>query len=522
MTRMYKKIFIILLLFCGMSFSYAQYYKNPVISGFHPDPSVCRVGSDFYLVNSSFGYFPGVPLFHSKDLINWEQIGNCLSRPSQVNLSKASTGGGIYAPTIRYDNGTFYMITTNVSDKGNFIIHTKNPQGEWSDPVWIKQKGIDPSLYFEDGKCFLVSNPDNGISLCQINPMTGEQLTESKLIWNGTGGRYPEGPHIYKKDNWYYLLISEGGTEYGHKLTIARSRNIDGPYLANPSNPILTHINMNAQSNPIQGTGHGDIVEAGDGSFWLVCLAFRPQSGNNHVIGRETYLAPVRWDKKAWPVINGDGTISLQMDVPTLPLYPFASKPEKTFFNSEKLGHEWIYLLNPKPENYSIASNHLRLKTTPTSLDSNESPTFVGRRQEHIDFTVSTSVKLCKGKYKDETGFTVYMTNDSHYDIYLKKEKDEKQSVELRYKLGALTHIEKTVNVPDGVIFLQIKGNKDYYSFAFSTNGKEYVDMGKMDTRYLSSETAGGFTGVILGLYSVGNPSSNAYGEFDYFDYKGI
>ena len=269
-------------------------YKNPVIPGFHPDPSVCRVGDDYYLVNSSFGYFPGVPLFHSRDLINWEQIGNCLTRSSQLSLKNASLlWGGIYAPTIRYNDGMFYMITTNMSDKGNFIVHTDNPADEWSDPVWLKQGGIDPSLYFEDGKCYMVSNPDNGINLCQIDPLTGTQLTESKVIWNGTGGRYPEGPHIYKKDNWYYLLISEGGTEYGHKITIARSRNIYGPYLENPSNPILTHINMNAQNNPIQGTGHADIVEATDSSYWMVCLAFRSQTGCHHLLVHETYLAYV-------------------------------------------------------------------------------------------------------------------------------------------------------------------------------------------------------------------------------------
>lgn len=226
------------------------------------------------------------------------------------------------------------MITTNVSDKGNFLVHTTDPRGEWSEPVWLKQGGIDPSLYFEDDKCYLVSNPGVGIYLCEINPKTGEQLNESKRIWNGTGGRHPEGPHIYKKDGWYYLLISEGGTEYGHKVTIARSRDIDGPYEENPANPILTHINKNAQNSPIQGTGHADLIQAPDGSWWMVCLAFRPQSGNHHLLGRETFLAPVRWDKNAWPVVNGDGTIALQMDVPTLPQYPLAPKPARTDFKT--------------------------------------------------------------------------------------------------------------------------------------------------------------------------------------------
>ena len=287
-------------------------YQNPVIAGFHPDPSVCRVGDDFYLVNSSFQYFPGVPIFHSRDLVHWQQIGHVLTRPSQLPLKNASTGGGIYAPTIRHDGERFYMITTNVSDKGNFLVHATDPRGPWSEPVWIEQGGIDPSLYFEDGKCYLVSNPDNCIHLCQIDPLTGRQLTESRRIWTGTGGRYPEGPHIYKKDGWYYLLISEGGTEYGHKVTIARSRHIDGPYTGNPANPILTHINQNAENNPIQGVGHADMVQAHDGSWWLVCLGFRTQNGQHHVLGRETFLAPVAWNEDGWPVVNGDGLCFVQ------------------------------------------------------------------------------------------------------------------------------------------------------------------------------------------------------------------
>lgn len=196
-----KNIGILLCLWACMAYeTFAQGYKNPVIPGFHPDPSVCKAGDDYYLVNSSFQYFPGVPLFHSKDLVNWEQIGNCLTRESQLDLTGANSGSGIFAPTIRYHQGRFFMITTNISGKGNFLVHTTDPKGEWSDPVWLEQGGIDPSLYFEDDKCYMVSNPDGYINLCEIDPITGKQLTASKRIWNGTGGRYPEGPHIYKKD----------------------------------------------------------------------------------------------------------------------------------------------------------------------------------------------------------------------------------------------------------------------------------------------------------------------------------
>ncbi|MBQ3361089.1 MAG: glycoside hydrolase family 43 protein, partial [Prevotella sp.] len=213
-----KRAIILLTVFLCALASSAQQLRNPIIPGFHPDPSVCRVGDDFYLVNSSFQYFPGVPIFHSKDLVNWQQIGNVLDRESQLPLKGTSSWLGIYAPTIRYHEGTFYMITTNVGNGGNFMVTAKNPAGPWSEPIWLEQQGIDPSLWFENGKCYMVSNPDNTIMLCEIDPVTGKQLTESKALWRGTGGRYPEGPHLYKKDSYYYLLISEGGTELAHRL----------------------------------------------------------------------------------------------------------------------------------------------------------------------------------------------------------------------------------------------------------------------------------------------------------------
>ncbi|WP_423126945.1 glycoside hydrolase family 43 protein [Gaoshiqia sp. Z1-71] len=497
-------------------------YQNPVIPGFHPDPSVCKAGDDFYLVTSTFEYFPGVPVFHSKDLVNWEKIGHCLTRPSQLNLKNVWPSGGIFAPTIRYHEGTFYMITTNVSDKGNFIVHTQDPAGEWSDPVWLKQKGIDPSLYFEGDKCYLTSNPGNCIYLSEIDPMTGEQLSESKAIWTGTGGRYPEAPHIYKKDGWYYLLISEGGTEYGHKVTIARSKNIDGPYDSNPANPILTHINVNAQSSPIQGTGHADLIQANDGSWWMVFLAFRPQSGLHHMLGRETFLAPVRWDKNAWPVVNGDGTVGLNMDVPTLPLQPFPKVSYSTDFNENKLGFEWNYLRNPVNENYSLSERkgYLRLKATPVSLDDLDSPTFVGRRQEHIDFTATATMELFDAQEGDESGITVFMSNTSHYDLFVKQSATGERVLSLRYRLGALTHTACEISVPEGNVYLQVHGDKDYYSFAYSTDGENFEPLDKVDVRYISSETVGGFTGIYLALFATSSAeSSKAYADFDKFEY---
>ena len=511
---------ILLLSYCAIAG--AQGYKNPILSGFHPDPSICRVGDDFYLVNSSFEFFPGVPIFHSRDLINWKQIGHCLTRNSQLPLEKAGISQGIYAPTIRYNDGTFYMITTNISDKGNFIVHTKDPAGEWSEPVWLEQKGIDPSLYFENGRCYLTSNPDNMIYLYEIDLKTGKQLSESKALWAGTGGRYPESPHIYKKDNWYYLLISEGGTEYGHKVTIARSRNIDGPYDSNPANPILTHANLNAQTNPIQGTGHGDLVQAGDGSWWMVCLGFRPQSGLHHMLGRETFLAPVRWDKDAWPVVNGNGTIGLDMTVPTLPQKKIKEVPADNDFNNSKLGLEWNFLRNPKTENYSLSAKKgaLRLKPETITLDEIASPTFVGRRQEHIDFTATSTVELFGAK-DDRAGMTVYMNNVAHYDLFIKEDKNGKNQLFLEYRMGSILTKAAVIDLPSEKVTLQVKGDNDFYHFSYSLDGTTFNALGKADVKFISSETAGGFTGIYLGLFAVSSqPNPSGHADFYDFNYK--
>ena len=513
---------LFLLLFTALSCFAQESYKNPIISGFYPDPSVCRVNDDYYLVNSTFHYFPGVPLFHSKDLIHWEQIGNCLSRPSQLNLSNTGPSGGIYAPTIRYHDGIFYMITTNVSAKGNFMVTTSDPRGEWSEPICLRQGGIDPPLYFEDGKCYMTSIPGYGISLCEIDPQTGEQLTETVKIWNGTGGRYPEGPHIYKKDGWYWLLIAEGGTEYGHKVTIARSRDIYGPYESNPANPILTHINMNAQSNPIQGIGHADFVQAHDNSWWVVCLGFRPQSGLHHLLGRETLLAPVSWEENAWPVVNGDGTLALSMNCPTLPQTAPAAQQIRTTFNGISFGPEWNWLYNPVESNYSLTARpgFLRLKATPVQLDDPGSPTFIGRRQQHIACEVTTALSLAHSSVDDEAGLTVYMTHEYHYDLYLKQLSANKQAVVLSYRLGRLKHIEKEVEIPSGIVSLRVDTRSDDYTFYYSIDGNKFHELGKMDTRFISSETAGGFTGVYFGLFAQGEANTTGGADFEWLDYR--
>lgn len=503
--------------------SLAQGYRNPVIAGFHPDPSICRVDSDYYLVNSSFEYFPGVPLFHSRDLVNWEQIGHVLNRKSQLDLSNCCPSGGIYAPTIRYNDGTFYMITTNITGRGNFLVFTKDPRGNWSDPIWLEQKGIDPSLYFEENKCYMVSNPDGAIWLCEIDPQTGKTLSPSTKIWTGTGGRYPEGPHIYHKDNFYYLMISEGGTEYGHKVTIARSKNIYGPYEANPNNPILTHINQNAENNSIQGTGHADLIQAHDGSWWAAFLGFRPQMGSHHLLGRETFMAPVIWDKDGWPVINGNGTVNERMNVKTLAQHLYTVDYDSDFRNST-LGLEWNYLYNPIESNYSLSEHkgYLRLHPSKSRLDGGRTPTFVGRRQTDMVFKATTRMEL-HTQQGSRFGISAYMSPQAHYDLVVENNDGVHNQLQLAYRIGKLNHLEAVCQLPDSAVYLQIRGTKDAYSFYYSINGKEYQKVGEMDTRYLSSETMGGFTGVYIGLFGDSyQKDSLSYADFDWVRYMAV
>lgn len=498
-------------------------YSNPVISGFHPDPSICRVEDDYYLVTSTFEFFPGVPVFHSKDLIHWDQIGYCLTRDNQLPLDKCPASGGIYAPTLRYHDGVFYMITTNVTGGGNFIVKSEDPAGEWSDPIWVETSGIDPDLYFENGKVYTCgTDGKNGIQLNEIDIKTGKKIGNTRHIWRGTGGRYAEGPHIYKKDDLYYLLISEGGTEYGHKITIARSKELAGPYISNPANPILTHADELKQDSPIQGTGHADIIQAHDGSWWMVCLAFRPAVRRHHILGRETFLAPVVWNKNSWPVVNGNGTIDMEMNVKTLPQVITKKEMGRNEFDGPELGLDWNFLRNPHPENYSfdVKKGFLSLSPTKTGLYDADSPTFVGRRQEHFNFEASTTLIFDPLKSTDEAGLSILMNNTHYYTISLSRVKDSR-ILSVRSKLGSFSFlVGEEVKLKDGPVKLKVEGTKDYYTFSYSQGKQEFIPLAKCDTYFLSSETAGGFTGVYIGLFASGNgEDTKTKAHFDWFEY---
>jgi len=365
-------------------------------------------------------------------------------------------------------------------------------------------------------------NINEGIHLSEIDIKTGKLLTRPKNIWIGTGGRYPEGPHIYKKDGFYYLMIAEGGTEFGHKETIARSKYIDGPYVSNPANPILTHINMNAETSPIQGVGHGDLVQTQDSSWFIVAHAFRQFNGHQ-ILGRETFLAPVRWDKNAWPVVNGNGTVSYDMETTFLPAIitenAYYSKDE---FTETKLGLEWNYLNNPIEVNYSLSQRkgYLRLIGNDSTLSRLPSVTFIGRRQQHFDFIATTNIDFVPKSNNEEAGITLFKDAANHFDLTIKS-LGNRRMIALNYNIGLIHHIEKEIPLQNGTVILSVTGTQEYYQFAFSQNGQPFVKMGEADTRYLSSVTVGGFSGVYIGLYATGNGQiSRSPADFDWFMYK--
>lgn len=490
-------------------------YENPVISGFHPDPSVCRVGDDFYLVNSTFQFFPGVPVFHSQDLIHWELIGHCLTRRSQIALGEAEAGGGIYAPTIRYHDGTFYMIVTNVTSGGNLIVTATNPAGPWSDPVWVNQDGIDPTLFWDEETCYYVGTSQGSIVLFEIDPTTGEHLTETKPIWKGTGGRWPEGPHLYKKDGWYYLLIAEGGTELAHCVTIGRSRNIWGPYEGCPDNPLLTHCSLAGQDSIIQGLGHSDLVQAADGSWWAVCLGFRWPVGSHHLLGRETFLVPVTWEKGQWPVYNNRQPLSTDMQCPTLPQVLLAEpSPTMTFssatadkpFAEGRFDLRLNFLCNPVEENYSLTAREgwLRLTAGEKNLDEAGPSTFIGARQTAISQIARTVIDGSGLKEGGRAGLTVYMGSRYHYDVAIVR-KGGRYVAQMLYRLGNMAHVEKEVVLDGPTAQLVVEAEPGIYRL--NVNGGQVT---VMDAHFLSSETAGGFTGIYFGAFCDGAPGSTA------------
>jgi beta-xylosidase len=501
-------------------------YDNPVISGFHPDPSVCRVGDDYYLVCSSFEYFPGLPLFHSRDLVHWEQIGNVLDRPGQLPLPLpgAKASGGLYAPTIRHHGGRYWVVNTNIDGGGNFIVSAERPEGPWSDPVWIDLSGIDPDLAWEeDGTCWCAfSGPEGGINTARIDPAEGKVLEGPFATWSGSGLKYPEAPHLYRIGDWWYLLIAEGGTERGHSVSVARGRSPRGPWEGAPANPLLSH---SGSARSIQNTGHADLVQAPDGSWWMVLLGVRPRgfTPDVHVLGRETFLTPVEWDAEGWPVV---APVPGSHPAPGGAWHPVPALPARDDFDAPALAPHWISPFTRPEGSWSLTERPglLTLTATGATLD-RPGYTFVGRRQQHHDCRVSAEIDPGTGC----GGLSVRLDEAHHYELEVGN-----GEVRVVARIGPLRQTVAGRPAPPGPLTLTVAirthdlvpaspeltdgGTTGPDTLAFWLGDPDAADselLAELDGRYLSTEVACGFTGRVIGMYATEGAVA-----FDWFEYS--
>jgi len=474
-------------------------YENPVLPGFHPDPTVCRVDGTFYLATSSFEYFPGVPLYRSENLADWEPIGHALTRDSQLDVRGIGPSGGIFAPTLRHHDGTFYLVTTNVSGDGHFFVTADDPTGEWSDPTYVDAPGFDPDLFFEDGTCYFTyhdEDTDNPVRQAELDVETGE-LGEPRTIWTGFRDPHVEAPHIVERDGTYHLLLAEGGTHAGHMVVAARADDPTGPYEGCPDNPVLTHWGLPRAD--IRAVGHADIVEDENGQWWLVCLGIR-QRGPwplYHHLGRETFLAPVTWED-GWPVVNGGDPLEAEMAAP-LPgdrrTEPTSVERTDTAF-ADGLGVEWAFRRNPDRDRYETDADGLHLRGGPESLDE-PGATFVGRRQTAFDCRAELSLAFDPGD-GEEAGLAVVANERHHYQLGVTRQDGRREAV-VRLRIGDATDVVGRAPVGDPAE-LAVAADTDEYRFC--VDGDELASAA---TRYLSTEVATGFTGVFLGPYATGN-----------------
>jgi len=480
-------------------------YNNPILKGFNPDPSLCRVGADFYLVTSSFEFSPGVPIYHSKNLVNWELINYCLTDEVQLDLRGAKASGGIYAPTIRHHDGVFYMTTTNVSNGGNFIVHTKDIRGKWSAPIFVNQSGIDPSLLFDDGRCFYCSNgwdeESTFIQLSEINPLTGEFVREPVPICRGTGGIYPEAPHLYKIGEWYFLMLAEGGTQYGHMETIFRAKDPYGPYEPCSRNPILSHKDL--AGHPIQCTGHADIVDDQNGNYWCCFLGVRPLGAKRlHNLGRETFLAPVTWDGGGFPIIGNNGTAELCMEGPL----PAPALPEcidfYDDFASEEASLHYNYYGNQGLERFLRKDGCLHIDGRGACFSGSvSSPAFVGIRQKEFAVTAEAEVSLAALIDGTYVGITAFYNHSYHYDVHVTAE-DGRLFACLRKRVHDLEAVTAKIEIEKSdSVRLSIVSSAEIYTFF--CNGQE---IGSGLTVGLCTEQTWptSFTGTYFGMFAEG------------------
>ncbi len=496
-------------------------FRNPIIPGFHPDPSIVRVGKFYYLVNSTFGFYPGLPVFRSSDLVNWTQIGNAIDRPNMLDFTGLKINRAIFAPTIRHTAGRFYIINTCIDCGGNFIISAKNPAGPWSDPAFFPGfDGIDPDLFIDDdGSAWVASNgPPGGaprydghraLWLQQLDLRTLKLVGERQVIVDG--GVHPdrnpiwtEGPHIIKRDGWYYLFAAEGGTAGEHSETVYRARQVTGPYLPGSVNPILTQRDLPAgRPYPVYATGHADPVQDSKGRWWAVFLGTRPYSANLSNMGRETFLLPMEWRRGGWPLILPDKTA-----VPQAVRGPVRRGNRNHWrddFSATQLAPQWLMLRTPRERWFSLTArpDNLTLTPRPVDLSSTANPSFLAIRQQHQFAVVETELDFSGAQPGDRAGLAIFADEEHHFFL---GQQGGQIIVAVRNGSGDPAEgrtIAAVANPAAKALRLRITVDGPWLSFEYALPGGRWIMLlGKADGAFLASELSNQFTGTVIGPYA--------------------
>lgn len=506
-------------------------FYTPILQGCYPDPSICKKGNDYYLVCSSFAINPGVPIFHSTDLVNWKQIGHVLDRPSQLKVEDTGISAGVYAPTIRYNpnNDTFYMITTQFAGGfGNIIVKTKDPMQGWSDPIKLNFEGIDPSIFFDDnGKAYVVHNdaPEKAlyeghrvikvweydVEKDQIVPGTDKVIVNGgvdlskKPIWI-------EAPHLYKKDGKYYLMCAEGGTGGMHSEVIFIGNSPKGPFTPAPENPILSQRHLNAdRPDKVDWAGHADLVEGPDGKYYGVFLAIRPNNANQVNTGRETFILPVDWSS-TFPVFEGGmEPLKAKLKMPAgvtnqtgqNGFFPNGNFTYTEDFTSDTLDYRWVGIRGAREKFISTSPNGLTINPYDVNIKVVQPTSTLFYRQQHLNFTATTTLNYIPRSETDLAGITCYQSEAFNYVLGVTKKGEEDVLVLQRTEKGNSTVLASTPVKETRPILLQVKATGDQYTFSYSTDGKTFQPVGgTVSGDILSTNVAGGFTGAMIGLYA--------------------
>lgn len=511
-------------------------FRNPILPGFNPDPSICRVKDDYYLVTSSWEYFPSIPIYHSKDLVNWKIHHYAVTDPAKLDLSDYESYGGVWAPTIRHHQGTFYitfsLVQRYTTKQGirsikNLLLTTRDPGGDWQGPFEMTSEisyGIDPALFFDDdGSAYLLLNskpantPPNDktreIRLYTFDLKSHQPVGEGLVLTKGfqKNAPYPEGPRLFKKDGWYYLLISEGGTGFHHAATISRSKKIKGPYQQFRGNPILTHRHL-GEAYPYQNIGHCDFVHTQNGEWWAVALGIRKFGEHRSIMGRETFLVPMQWPEGDWPLMApGTGVVPVEHPVPNLPASPLEPESVDTF-NAAELRLHWNYLRRPEAPFWKTRTHGdkggLTLKLRPEQITEPSSPSFLGRRIIDPEMIFTTRLNFTPNNSNEEAGICVISSHYENIRLVLQAGDQGPQLALVTAQAQgrgskSIESVHKTLPISATSLDLRVRSEGEKLAFEYSTNHSDWVTVGR-----LSSTTILGTrhtTGDYVGLYASSN-----------------